>query len=104
VYGGWLNVSLGTVIVALVGSALPRATMQQLNAVRILLSLAISVAAGTVFMATGALDWPVVALVGAGTLVGGWIGARAGQRLRPGLLRALIVCFGVLSAASVALK
>ncbi|MFC4048291.1 TSUP family transporter [Actinomadura syzygii] len=97
VYGGWLSVCLGTVIIGLVGGALPHASVQQLNAIRMLLSTASSAAATAVFVASGVAHWPTIAMIGTGTLLGGWGGARIGQRLPPLLLRALIVAVGVAS-------
>lgn len=101
VYGGWLSVSLGTVITGLVGASLPDAGVHRLNALRLWLSLVIGVTASTMFMASGLASWTIIAPVGLGTLAGGWIGAVAGRRLNPALLRGLIVAAGVLSAITV---
>jgi uncharacterized protein len=44
-------------------------------------------------------DWRGVALVAAGSTVGGVIGARVGRRLSPAVLRGLIVVVGVVAIA-----
>ena len=45
------------------------------------------------------VDWRIVALIGAGSLVGGQVGATVGRRLPPRVLRAVIVVVGVVALA-----
>lgn len=96
-YGGWLSVSLGTVIVGLIGAVLPGTDVHRLNAIRLWLSLAIGATAAAVLITGGLASWSLIIPVGLGTLAGGWIGAVAGRRLHPMLLRGLIVASGLAS-------
>ena len=50
-----------------------------------------------VFICSAHVDWQAVALVAAGSVVGGVIGARIGRRLSPPALRAIIVAVGVIA-------
>lgn len=52
-------------------------------------------ASALVFVAIARVDWPVVALLAGGAIVGGQVGAKVGRRLPPGVLRAFIVVIGV---------
>jgi uncharacterized membrane protein YfcA len=39
--------------------------------------------------------WQAVAIIAAGSVLGGMVGARVGRRLAPGALRAVIVVVGI---------
>jgi uncharacterized membrane protein YfcA len=57
----------------------------------------VNLVSGLVFAAVAPVSWPVVALIAGGAAVGGLIGARLGRRLRPAMLRAVIVLVGVVA-------
>jgi hypothetical protein len=48
-----------------------------------------------VFIIAADVDWALAALIGAGAVVGGQLGATVGRRLPPAALRAVIVVVGV---------
>jgi uncharacterized membrane protein YfcA len=47
------------------------------------------------FILIARVEWPVVALLAGGAIVGGQVGARLGRRMPPTVLRAFIVVVGV---------
>ena len=51
-----------------------------------------------IFLVVAELDWTAVVLLAAGSVVGGYVGARIGRRLNPTVLRGLIVVVGVSAA------
>jgi uncharacterized protein len=51
-----------------------------------------------IFLFVADLDWRAVLLLAAGSLFGGYVGARIGRYLPANLLRALIVLTGVTAA------
>ncbi|GAA2627500.1 sulfite exporter TauE/SafE family protein [Actinomadura fulvescens] len=99
-YGGSITAALGIVyagaLTAALGSA---ASLHTVNAIKITLCGVVSVAASMVFVVTDAVPWTPTLLIGAGTLVGGWLGAIAGQRLPPNALRGLLAATGLASAS-----
>jgi uncharacterized membrane protein YfcA len=54
-------------------------------------------------VATHRIDWEVVALVGSGAFIGGYLGARFGRRLSPGVLRVFIVVIGLVALVKILL-
>jgi uncharacterized membrane protein YfcA len=50
-----------------------------------------------IFIVVAEVDWPVVALIAAGAIIGGQLGAKVGRRLPPNVLRAVIVVVGTLA-------
>jgi uncharacterized membrane protein YfcA len=96
VYGGYFGAAQGVLLVGLLGSLLPE-SLQRVNALKNLLSLLVNlVAAVTFLLVRPEAARPLgVALVAAGSIVGGVLGARVGRRLPPRALRAVIVVVGV---------
>jgi uncharacterized protein len=101
-YGGYFGAAQGVLLMGLLGSLVPE-SMQRLNAVKNVLALVVNSVAAVVFMVVARehVDGPAVALVAAGSLVGGVLGARFGRRLPPAVLRALIVVVGVVAIVRV---
>jgi uncharacterized protein len=94
-YGGYFSASQGVLQIGIFGLLL-RESLQRLNAVKNVLTLAVNaVAAGAyVVVATDRVDWRAAGLVAAGALVGGYAGARFGRRLPSAVLRTAIVVLG----------
>jgi len=56
--------------------------------------------AGLIFFVVAELDWRAIALLAGGSIVGGYIGSRIGNRLPAPALRAGIVVAGVVAAVA----
>ena len=71
--------------------------LQQVNAVKVVLSNLTNLMAAIVFIvvARDQMRWDVAALIALGALGGGWLGARIGTRISAAALRAVIVVVGV---------
>ncbi len=93
-YGGYFGAAQGVLLMAVMGIGIPE-TLQRLNAVKNVLAMLVNLVAGAVFVFVADVDWKVVALIGAGSLVGGQLGATVGRRLPDTVLRVLIVVVGV---------
>ncbi|GAB2673633.1 sulfite exporter TauE/SafE family protein [Thalassiella azotivora] len=98
VYGGYFGAAQGVLLVGLLGSLLPE-PLQRVNALKNLLSLLVNGVAAVTFalVAFDRIDWLVVALIAAGSVVGGQVGAHVGRRLPPPALRAVIVVVGLVA-------
>nr|WP_076476287.1 sulfite exporter TauE/SafE family protein [Williamsia sterculiae] len=97
VYGGYFTAAQGILLIAAVGIILPD-DLQRINAAKNLLSLLVNVVAAVtyVIVAGDQISWPAAGLIAAGSLVGGFVGARYGRRLSPTVLRAIIVIVGLI--------
>jgi hypothetical protein len=99
-YGGYFAASQGVLQIGVFGLLL-RESLQRLNAIKNVLTLAVNgVAAGAyVVVATDRVDWRAAGLVAAGSLLGGYVGARFGRRLPPAVLRGAIIALGCVAIA-----
>ncbi|MCB0940596.1 MAG: sulfite exporter TauE/SafE family protein [Mycobacterium sp.] len=97
VYGGYFTAAQGILLIGVMGALLPE-DIQRMNAAKNLLSLLVNVVAavGYTLVAFDRISWPAAGLIAAGSLVGGWLGARYGRRLSPNALRAVIVVVGLI--------
>lgn len=95
-YGGYFGAAQGVLLMGLL-AALHGGDVQRNNAVKNLLAGTANLVAAVVFVIVAHPNWWVVAVVAAGSTLGGIVGARIGQRLRPGVLRATIVVVGLVA-------
>lgn len=98
IYGGYFAAAQGIILIGLLGMLLTD-PLQRLNGIKNVLVLVVNtVAASTyVIVAFDRINWLAVLLVAMGSLVGGYVGARAGRRLNPIALRAIIVVLGLVA-------
>jgi uncharacterized protein len=101
-YGGYFGAAQGVLLVGLLGALLPE-PLQRVNALKNVLSLVVNAVSAVVFLtvARDSIDMRVVALIAAGSLLGGVLGSRFGRRLSPRALRLLIVVVGVVAIVKV---
>ncbi len=97
VYGGYFGAAQGVLLVAFLALGLD-VGLQAVNGLKNVAVLAANVSASVVFILFAPLDWAVVGLIAAGSVVGGWMGAHLGRRLPPAVFRSLIVVFGYVVA------
>lgn len=97
-YGGYFGAAQGVLLMGLL-SALSAEPLQRLNGYKNVLALVVNLVAAAVFVifARQHIDWLIVLLVGAGSLLGGVLGARIGRRIPPAVLRGLIIGIGLIA-------
>ncbi len=96
VYGGYFGAAQGVLLMAVLGIGVAD-SMQRHTATKNVLALVVNAVAALVFIAVADVDWVVVGLIAAGSVVGGQIGATVGRRLPPPLLRGVIAVVGVVA-------
>jgi uncharacterized protein len=94
VYGGYFGAGLGVMLLAILGLALPDSIVRT-SGLRTALSILVNGVAAAVFLIHGGLAWRAVGLLAAGSLVGGWIGARVALRIPAMALRIVVVAVGL---------
>jgi uncharacterized membrane protein YfcA len=94
VYGGYFGAAMGVMFLAVLGLALP-VSLAHTSGLRAVLSIVVNGIAAVVFLAHGGLAWAAVGLLAAGSLVGGYAGARLALRLPVPVLRVVVVLIGV---------
>ncbi|MEU6372443.1 sulfite exporter TauE/SafE family protein [Streptomyces sp. NPDC046909] len=103
VYGGYFSAAQGTIYVSLMGLRLDDG-LQRLNAVKNVLVAVVNSVAALFFLVAADFDWTAVALLAVGSAVGGQIGAAAGRRLHPAVLRTLIVVVGTAALVQLSVR
>jgi uncharacterized membrane protein YfcA len=103
VYGGYFGAGLGIMLLAVLALSLDD-DLQRLNALKGVLSLVVSVASVAYFAAFGPVEWAAAAIMAAAAFAGGNLGVALARRLRPELLRAVVVGFGVVVALWLLIK
>ncbi len=97
-YGGYFGAAQGVILVGLMSVLLPL-HVQAINGIKNILGLVVNLVAALVFLVVdpAVIDWRVVGLIAAGSLLGGVVGARVGRALPGWLLRAVIVVIGLVA-------
>jgi len=97
-YGGYFAASQGVLQIGIFGLLL-RESLQRLNAIKLVLTLAVNAVAALAYVAvaTDRIDWTAAGLVAAGSLVGGYVGSTVGRRLPAPVLRGGIVVLGIVA-------
>ena len=99
IYGGYFGGAVGLMMVA-VWSLLGESDIKALNGPRTLLVSAANTIAVLAFVLARAVRWPQTAAVLVGALIGGYLGARLGRVVKPGVTRALtLTCAAGITAA-----
>lgn len=96
VYGGYFGAGLGVVLLAILGLTLPD-TIVRTSGLRTILSVVVNGVAALVFIGAASPYWEAVGLLAAGSLMGGFIGARVLRQLPPVLFRILVVALGLVT-------
>lgn len=94
IYCGYFGAAQGILLLGILGVALPEG-LQRINALKNVLAGLGNGVAALLFVLLADVAWAPAALIGAGSIVGGQIGAAYGRRLPPDALRGLIVVVGV---------
>jgi uncharacterized membrane protein YfcA len=99
VYGGYFGAAQGVILMGVLGIGIADA-LQRLNGLKNVLAGLVNGVAGLIFVVVADVDWTVVGLIAAGSIVGGQLGATVGRRLSPVVLRVVIVIVGLVALAS----
>lgn len=94
IYGGYFGAGLGIMLLAVMAISLPF-ELADLQGLRNVLSLIITVCAAVIFVVHGHLAYDAVYMLLLGTLLGGWLGTMLIKRLSPQVVRGLIIATGV---------
>jgi len=102
-YGGYFGAAQGVLYLSLMGALLSE-PLQRVNGLKNVLASLVNGVAALFFVIVADMDWAAVALIAAGSALGGLIGARVGRRLPPAVLRGLIVVVGIVAIVELILN
>ncbi len=101
VYGGFLQAGVGFPLLALLISGLGYGAVPA-NAIKVVLVLGFTAVSLPLFAWAGQVDWAIGAVLGVGSVVGGWLGALIQVRSGAALVRWVLVVAMVASGALMA--
>lgn len=97
-YGGYFGASQGVLQIGIFGLLL-RESLQRLNGLKNVLTLAVNVVSSGAYVVVAAdhVNWAAAALIGGPALVGGHLGASLGRQLPAPVLRGAIAVLGIVA-------
>lgn len=95
IYGGYFGAAIGILLLASMALSGER-DMQSANAQRNFLVCFINGVAALIFIVTGSVAWNVALIVMAGSIAGGYFGARVAKRIPNEALRVIITAAGAI--------
>jgi uncharacterized membrane protein YfcA len=96
-YAGYFGAAQGIVLIGVLGTLYDH-DLQLTNGAKNVMQAAGNSIAALMFVVAGVVSWPAALAMGAGSLVGGFVGAPVARRMPDVALRALIVGVGLVAA------
>lgn len=97
IYGGYFGAGVSVIVLAVLGLVLED-SLTRLNGLKQAISFSINIAAAVFFLFSGKVVWSAAIVMAAGALAGGALGGRLAGRIRPILLRRIVVTVGFIIA------
>jgi uncharacterized membrane protein YfcA len=97
IYGGYFGAGLGIALLAVLGLVIDE-SLPRLNALKQVLALVINVVAASFFAGSGEVIWTLAAVMAPASLVGGLAGGKLVTRIKPTMLRGIVVTYGTVLA------
>jgi hypothetical protein len=106
IYGGYFVAAQGVILMGILGVFMTTGTLVHANAIKTWLSLAVNLIAATgyILFAFDRIDWIAVLLIAVSSVIGGRLGAYIGRRIKPNVLRAVIVIVGLVGLVNMVLR
>lgn len=93
IYGGYFGAGLSVIVLAVLGLIMSD-SLTRLNAIKQAVAFVTNIAAALFFVFSGKVLWLVALVMMVGALLGGWIGGKLAGRIKPNILRLLVVVIG----------
>ena len=97
VYGGYFGAGAGVMMVAVLGLGTDL-ELRVVNGLKTLSLMVGNIVAGLIFVVVADPRWDVAGVLAAGSLVGGYVGARIGRKLPDAVFRWAVVAAGIVAA------
>ncbi|HVS30554.1 MAG TPA: sulfite exporter TauE/SafE family protein [Thermoanaerobaculia bacterium] len=102
-YGGYFGAGMGILMLAALG-LIGMTDMHQMNGLKNLLAICINGVAAIYFVMADAVVWSDVGVMAAGSIAGGYYGARLAQRLGRRFVRITVVVIGLVMTVALTLR
>ena len=98
IYGGFFGTGIGILMLATLGFV-GMHNIYEMNTLKTMLGSLLNLVAALWFIGAGLIDWPRVAVMTAGAVVGYYLGSHYSQRISPARVRLIITAIGFIIAA-----
>jgi uncharacterized membrane protein YfcA len=96
IYGGYFGAAQGVLLLGLLGIGLNE-HLQRVNAAKNVIAATVNTVPAILFILVADVSWQVALLLGAGSVLGGQIGAKVGRKLPAAALRAAVLAVGIIA-------
>jgi uncharacterized membrane protein YfcA len=103
IYGGYFGAGLGVILMAVLGLVTDD-SLNRLNFLKQAVGFAVNLSAAIYFAFSGKVDWMIAFIMIFGSLTGGLIGGKVVGRMKPEILRWIVVTAGLIAATAFFLK
>lgn len=103
IYGGYFGAGLGFALLALIGFANIH-EIHTMNGIKSLVGITSATVALVSISGTHLVDWHYGLIVAAGTLIGGYCGARLAQKVNSHVIRIIVIIIGLLTVSYLGYK
>jgi uncharacterized membrane protein YfcA len=93
IYGGYFGAGLSIIMLAVLGLIL-NDNLTRLNALKQSIGFSANITAALLFVFSGKINWNVAIVMMVGALLGGSLGGRLASRVKPNVLRWIVVSIG----------
>lgn len=94
VYGGYFGAGIGILMLTSLG-LMGVSDIHRANGIKTFLAAAINTTTVGVFIWGGLINWPVALVMAVSAVIGGYAGARLARRLKPTVVRSIVMLIGV---------
>jgi hypothetical protein len=102
-YGGYFGAGVSVIVIAILGLIYDD-SLTSLNVLKQAISFSINISAAVYFSFSGKVDWLFAVVMMFGAVFGGLLGGKFASRIKPGLLRWIVIVVGCLAALIYLLK
>jgi uncharacterized protein len=95
IYGGYFGAGLSVIVLSVLGLFYSD-SLTSLNALKQAIAFATNIAAAVVFLFSGEVNWSIAAVMAVFALIGGSVGGRIAGKIKPGILRWVVVSIGII--------
>jgi uncharacterized protein len=94
IYGGYFGAGLSVIVLAVLAFSLDE-TFTKLNALKQAIGFAVNLFTSVFFIFSGKVVWMAVLFMATGSIAGGWAGGKTAGKIKPVLLRYVVVLLGI---------
>lgn len=103
VYGGYFGAGIGILMLAALG-LIGLTDLHQMNGLKNLLAICINGVAAIYFAISGTVNWHDGGIMAAGSIVGGFIGAKTARRFGRRFVRGVVIAIGLIMTIALLIK